>query len=402
MPLPAPAHRLPARPHSGLIVAVVLCLTAAPAASAGPLTPPAGPVQSTFKTLAEVEPRIAIGPITTPGDADATPSLYKITQPGSYILTADVTVTGDRHGIEIASHDVTIDLNGFTIRGANVANRAGIIENLHQMRSVEVRNGAIRDFALAGVHFHESDDWSGPRVGRIERLRVSNCGVGIGAGRESIVADCVITGGQTGIVGFGELVVERCHVLNTQAAGIVSITGASTVRHCRLDDTGDTGVRLTQGLVESCEVRSAGQVGVELLSQGVVRGCSVSGSGIGIEVGAASTVEANTVYAYRTVGIRADQRSRVVGNHVFYGFSSDPSSVQIGIEAPNGLLHIDGNTIGRADVGISSAAGGCTVIRNVLSDCTSWWSLSGSNQTGPLITATGLITSTNPWANLAQ
>ena len=36
---------------------------------AGDLTPPAGPVVSTMKDLDEVEPRIAINAVNTPGDA---------------------------------------------------------------------------------------------------------------------------------------------------------------------------------------------------------------------------------------------------------------------------------------------------------------------------------------------
>jgi hypothetical protein len=46
---------------------------------AGPLTPPAGPIAATMKTISEVEPRTAINAVNTPGDAN---SLYKITQPG--------------------------------------------------------------------------------------------------------------------------------------------------------------------------------------------------------------------------------------------------------------------------------------------------------------------------------
>jgi len=56
--------------------------------NAGDLNPPPGPVASTMKTLSEVEPRIAVNSINTPGDAD---SLFKITQPGSYYLTGNIT-----------------------------------------------------------------------------------------------------------------------------------------------------------------------------------------------------------------------------------------------------------------------------------------------------------------------
>jgi len=68
-------------------LAVVVAATGG-TASAGDLNPPPGPVAPTMKSLSEVEPRIAINATNTPGDAD---SLFKITQPGSYYLTGNIT-----------------------------------------------------------------------------------------------------------------------------------------------------------------------------------------------------------------------------------------------------------------------------------------------------------------------
>ncbi|KAA0213992.1 MAG: hypothetical protein DYG94_03020 [Leptolyngbya sp. PLA3] len=82
---------------------------------AGPLDPPAGPVVSSRKTLGEVKPRITI---STPVDAD---SAHRITTWGSYHLVADVTAPSGKAAIEVdldAAPEVTIDLNGFALRGA--------------------------------------------------------------------------------------------------------------------------------------------------------------------------------------------------------------------------------------------------------------------------------------------
>ena len=65
-----------------LIVGACVVAAATMVSFAGPLDPPAGPVASTYKTLTEVEPRIAINATNTPGDAD---SIYKVTQPGSLV-----------------------------------------------------------------------------------------------------------------------------------------------------------------------------------------------------------------------------------------------------------------------------------------------------------------------------
>src|SRR5262245_60152694 len=80
----------------------------------GPLDPPAGPVGPTYKTLAEVEPRVAISAATTPGDAD---SVFRIGQSGSYYLTGNVTGISGKAGIEIAVGGVTVDLMGFELAG---------------------------------------------------------------------------------------------------------------------------------------------------------------------------------------------------------------------------------------------------------------------------------------------
>ncbi len=42
---------------------------------------------------------------------------YVINHPGSYVLTADLEGTAGSDGILVNSMDVTIDLNGFTLRG---------------------------------------------------------------------------------------------------------------------------------------------------------------------------------------------------------------------------------------------------------------------------------------------
>src|SRR5688572_3995985 len=98
-------------------LAVAGALAAAAAAlvvSAGPLNPPPGPVGSTYKTLTEVEPRTPVSSVNTPGDPD---SLFRITQPGSYYLTANLAGVAGKHGIEIDADDVTLDLCGFELKG---------------------------------------------------------------------------------------------------------------------------------------------------------------------------------------------------------------------------------------------------------------------------------------------
>jgi len=73
---------------------------------------PSAPPGPTMKTLAEVEPRIAVQSL--PGDTN---SLYVISETGSYYLTGNITGEPNKCGITIAANNVTVDLMGFGLIG---------------------------------------------------------------------------------------------------------------------------------------------------------------------------------------------------------------------------------------------------------------------------------------------
>src|SRR4029079_13757973 len=110
---------------------------------------PPGPVASTMKTLSEVEPRIAVNSINTPGDAA---SLFKITQPGSYYLTGNITGEVGKHGVEITASGVTLDLNGFDLVGvASMGNFDGVSTTVNNLANIAVINGSVRNWGDEGV-----------------------------------------------------------------------------------------------------------------------------------------------------------------------------------------------------------------------------------------------------------
>src|SRR6266446_3958161 len=107
----------------------------------GSLTPPGTPAP-TMKSLDQIEART---PISTFGTT--------LTVSGSYYLTTNLlsgSSTGNAITIDTGAHDITIDLNGFTIGSTNPPggdSSVGILIN--GAVNITVRNGQLTGFARA-------------------------------------------------------------------------------------------------------------------------------------------------------------------------------------------------------------------------------------------------------------
>jgi parallel beta-helix repeat protein len=213
-------------------VSTLLAASFATGALAGDLTPPGAPAP-TMKTLDQVEPRIPIGPLTTPGDAD---SVYRITQPGSYYLTGPVDVTFGRRGIEIDGDDITVDLGGFTIRGVQNGTLEGIavVAPSGTRKNIAVGNGVVTAVIGTGIDFFNAessiihdiriDNTGGDGVvagfaGVVERVTVAECaGDGFNATTGTVLRDCHAR--QNGIHGFvGLMSASGCSAVDNGGAG---------------------------------------------------------------------------------------------------------------------------------------------------------------------------------------
>ncbi|CAN5741035.1 hypothetical protein BH11PLA1_BH11PLA1_20040 [soil metagenome] len=215
-------------------ITVATVLAAAAFAWAGPLTPPAGPVTSTGKTLTEVEPRIAITAANTPGSAT---SVFRISQPGSYYLTGNVIGVAGKSGIEIASSSVTIDCNGFTLLGA--AGSLDAITCIPNPGQLGVKNGIIVNWGGDGV------DASGMALSVVEGMVINTVGGrGIVTGPGSVVKNCVVNGVAGGIEVADNSAVDRCTVLNSSARGIAT-GGSCRVTNCDVAATAGDGYQVT-------------------------------------------------------------------------------------------------------------------------------------------------------------
>ncbi|MCP3998737.1 MAG: right-handed parallel beta-helix repeat-containing protein [bacterium] len=223
---------------------------------AGELDPP-GPPAPTMKTLVEVEPRGGL-------DNDfVTITPVVIDQPGSYYLMADIAAFGGAHGIEIRANQVTLDLNGFTVRGnLEVGSNKGIVCEAGKNGAV-IRNGTVRDFWQVGV------DLSGcpySRVENVNALRNGLAGPGAGSGfylgHSSRATDCIASDNRT--------------------HGFQSDGGGSHFLRCTAVDNTFHGFDATDSIIDTCIARNNGTDGVSAIGGVVVHSVSVDNGDVGI------------------------------------------------------------------------------------------------------------------------
>ena len=215
---------------TGLVCATALTI-ATLATHAGPLTPPAGPVTSTNKTLAEVEPRIAINATNTPGDAD---SIFRIAAPGSYYLTGNIAGVVGKHGIEIASSGVTLDLMGFDLLGVP-GSLDGVNVSVASV-SIDIHNGSVRSWGSAGVDAGNTSNSS------LRNLRAEgNVNGGLRLGVGGLVEDCAaLSNGLFGIfAGSGSTVSGNTAASNTGDG--IQVPGDCLVLNNNCDSNGFSG-----------------------------------------------------------------------------------------------------------------------------------------------------------------
>lgn len=388
-------------------IALALCtLTLAAPALAGPLDPPIGPVTSTGKTLTEVEPRTPINAANTPGDSDATPSLFKITQPGSYYLMGNVTGVINKSGIEVAASNVTIDLNGFELVGVTgTASVHGVYATGTGLTNITVRNGSVRNWGGYGVNLS-------PTLvsrGEVRAIRSDNNATG-GFFLHSYfnVTDCSAASNN----GVGFFAVNSCNFSRCTASGNAgngfATSGGHTLTECvSYGSTGGGGFQCgTETTMRDCSSHNNAGVGVFVGTGSTVSGCTVrTNEGVGIAASGATFIHHNSCTANglgsNGAGISiSGANARVENNHC--------AENARGIETNSSRSRIDGNSC--VSNGVSFVINGTDnlVIRNTASGGTPNYSIAAGNSVAPRVSVedsdgwAGITNANHPWANFGH
>jgi hypothetical protein len=359
--------------------AAIICMTIAGLSllgfgailGAGPLNPPAGPVASTYKTLSEVEPRIAINAANTPGDAD---SLFRIAKRGSYYLTDNITgVVGKASVIEIGVSDVAIDMNGFTIDGLGLGTTGIRVEDAAMPDRISIRNGVVRR-CVTGISLVHG------QVG----------------GTNAIVERVSATDNTTGFfLGFG-YIVRSCHAANNTSNGF-STQGSGIIQSCVATGNGGVGISAS-GRLTGCYAAANGQQGIQ--ASGTVSECHT----VGNDSGGARFSYAVVESCRFEDGAEVQTGCIVRGNGCFR-----PGNTAMLVSGTDN--RIEGNTFTNSTFGLSIIAPGNIVIRNTSGGNSINWSIVAGNALAPVVQAltnastfngnvyTGNLGSTDPNAN---
>ncbi len=364
---------------SGFSIAFVVAF----GARAGELAPPVGPVAPTMKDLDTVEPRIPIGPDTTPGNATNT---YHIDQSGSYYLTGNLAGESGKNGIGINADNVTIDLNGFSLVGASDSLDGIAVLGSPSGLALKVSNGNLRhwehgvfsaSFFCLSSEFEDlyvsecrSDGIRGGFNCRVSRcVSLFNAGSGVDVLNGAIVSDCIVMGLHDGTVladgistGSDSLVI-RCRSSDNTASGIV-VGLRSVVRDCVATGNDWRGVySFGQMVLERCEATFNGYEGIRTGDASIVSDCTaLANTENGITAGDSVVLSGCRMSSNGLLGLQAGVDAHieacVANDNGSQGFWIGSKGLITGCRASfNGLQGIVGGASAAAPSGL-----GCSII----------------------------------------
>jgi parallel beta-helix repeat protein len=321
-------------------VAAAALIVAAGFAVAGPLNPPAGPVTSTMKTLAEVEPRIAINATNTPGNASFK---FRITQPGSYYLTSNVEQASGG-GIEIAAQNVTLDLNGFAVLSTSPTTGVGIQSN--GGLAITVKNGTVSGWVGSGIVL---GSFSTVRNVTVSAVNGSH-GISVFSG---VVESCVVqNGGAVGIQVSTDAIVRNCVVYGSDLHGI-DAGSKCTIENCVSNLNGGHGINVVASKVTGCTTNNNQLSGVRSGGFSTFTDCHASQNTLdGFELATQDVITGCTADRNRRDGISALSRCRIEDNTCNENGFGNGTGAGILLRTSGSRNHVKNNTVVGNDWGV--------------------------------------------------
>jgi hypothetical protein len=301
---------------------------------------------------------------------------YTISSPGSYYITGNLTGVIGQSGITIASHDVTLDLRGFTLQGVSTSIDGVRLQNGTFWRAVSIRNGTVRGWGESGINAQFSE---GGVFDSLTAESNGSWGIIVGGIGGASLSRCTATrNGHSGI-SASETTITGCTSLWNAETGFQLYT--SVLKDCVSAHNTMEGIHALSSRIEGCNVYQNTQIGINAEESDIVANRVAQNSGTGIEVaGLGSLVARNNVQSNSLTGTGyginvTGTVSRVEENHV-----------------------VDLGSFLKQDVGIRVVGGENIVINNSAHDNITNYDLSGPGGSyGPLQNA---ASATSPFANI--
>ncbi len=352
---------------------------------------------------------------------------YVITEPGSYYLTKNVTSTqSGAFGIVIDADNVTLDLNGYILKGDRTTNPSanfppttsgGTGDGIHLEGTcvhISIKNGTVDSWAGSGISGSSTNKSS------FHNLVIRNIGVGgLEVNDYNVLVECsAYSCFDSGIIAGEACTISNCKAMVNAGFGF-DVSRYSKLTRCLATNNGRSGFSVSQdGKLFDCSAVENNEIGIKVSIGGFVSSCLSSGNDeTGIEV-SSDCIVANSVANYNGKNINSalpdssiHSGIRVTGNggYLFNNVCSKNEYAGIAAVALSAQdTKIVGNLITQNDhIGILVKKSGGIVVNNYVGGTVHGpgYDFRGTVSYGPIIDVRGagsLSTVTNadhPFAN---
>ena len=258
----------------------------------------------------------------------------RINESGNYVLTSNLTVPENTDGIQIHAHDVSLNLNGFTISGRQGDAGCGMTSEFqrdtgtYEYDRITVHNGVVERFADDGInlgvqsvveHVHSKHNGkngisvsSGSRV--IGNTAYRNGWSGIDTGHSSIVSDNMsIYSGRCGIDTEHSCTISGNKVRRNQSHGIQAQHSSTIIDNTAYRNRQDGFFIGLDSILRGNIATQNEQVGIYATEGSVVSGNLASYNSVGIRA-SLCTVSGNTAHGNESNGFKIYETSTLIGN----------------------------------------------------------------------------------------